>query len=202
VAAGQHAHRAERSNRMIKDSARAILSSLACTLPGRLIPHLLTFVVQRLNQLPRESIGLVAPNELFTGRRFDYKRDGRSPFGAFVIAPEPETDNSMMERARACIVLCAKHNLSGNWLLWDIRHQKVISRAEWKEHPITADVIERVNKVAAHDLQFLDKTAFESEEWHMARLDAPSTLRPEYLSLASGECWDRRPPTLWPRPSR
>jgi hypothetical protein len=147
-------------------------------------------VVQRLNQLPRELIGPVAPNYPFTGRRFDYNKDGRSPFGAFVIAPEPETDNSMMQRARACIVLCAKHNLSGNWLLCDIPHHMAISRAEWKEHPITANVIERVNKGAANDLQFLDKFAFESEYWHMAPKDRKTSKERPTLDVVLG----RSPP--------
>jgi hypothetical protein len=79
----------------------------------------------------------------------------------------------MAERARACIVLCAKHNLSDNWLLWDVRNKQVISRTHWTEQPISDYVIGLINSVAENDRKYLDKEGFESEEWHMTPSVAP-----------------------------
>jgi hypothetical protein len=151
VAKGQHVHRAERNIRWIKDRARAIIASLPYTLPMRCIPYLISFVVQRINVLPRSSLGPIAPNELFTGKQFDFKKDGKAGFGEFVIAPEPDTDNTMKERARICITMGPRSNLSQNWLLLDVDKGTIISRADWKQQVITEDMITKLNLMANED---------------------------------------------------
>jgi hypothetical protein len=100
-------------------------------------------------------LGPVSPLELFTGRKFDYAVDGRAGFGEYVIAPEPEGDNnpssSSAARARLCITLCPKSNLSTNWSLMDIERGTFVTRSVWKHNPMPPEAIARLTTLAAAD---------------------------------------------------
>jgi hypothetical protein len=163
VATGQHVQRAERMIRHVKDRCRAHLNGLPYALPGRCIPMLVTFVVQRINVIPRKSTGPIAPNELFTQRRFDYAIDGIAPFGAMVRADEPTNDNSMAPRSRFCLLMAQETNLSQNWILFDIWKGTFISRASFSELPITNNEIKKLNDWAAKDKTSIG-SAFETDD--------------------------------------
>jgi hypothetical protein len=156
VSKGQHVKKAERGIRWIKERVRSILHSLPYQLPLSCFPHLVSFVAQRINCLPRQSLGPVAANELFTGRKFDYAKDGKTAFGDYVVVAEPDSDNTMKSRARLCITLCPRTNLSVNWALMDIERGTFITRSVWKENPMPIEAVERVNEIAR-----ADKRAFE-----------------------------------------
>jgi hypothetical protein len=151
VAKGQHVQKAERQIRTLKERARAILQSLPFRLPARCVAHLVTFVVQRYNALPRKSTGPISPNEQFTGRKFSFKHDGRATFGEMVFAKEPVNDNTMKPRSRMCIVMSQVTNLSDNWYLLDLDKGTFIRRASWERAPLSDAAIERIKALAEKD---------------------------------------------------
>lgn len=171
VAQGQHVKRAERAIRTVKDRARAVLHSLPFKLPWRCVPYLMSWVVQRFNAMPRRSLGLVPANELFTGKKFDYSTDGAFAFGDFVVAPEAQTDNTMAPRARFCLVMCQKANLSRNWILFDIERGTFVTRASFRLQPLLNEHVARINEFAARDSHVRDITVTDElpfEEGHVA----------------------------------
>jgi hypothetical protein len=156
IAKGQHVQRAERQIRTLKERARAILHSLPYRLPARCIVHLVTYIVQKYNALPRRSTGPVPPNELFTGRKFSFKHDARSAFGSLVLSREPDTDNSMTARARTCLVMSQVTNLSDNWYLLDLDKGTFVRRASWDDIPLSDGALERIKAIADADKQVVD----------------------------------------------
>ncbi len=152
VAQGQHVQKAERQIRTIKGRSRAVIAPLPYKLPGRCKKFLVKYVVQSLNAFPRRSLGPVAPNELFTGRKFDFSVDGICAFGDLVAAYESETDNLMSKRVRFCIVMCRASNLSRNWILMDIFSGTFITRSHFKtSEPLSPEFIARLGELAAAD---------------------------------------------------
>lgn len=96
VGPGQHEVVAESKIRRLKERMRAILHSLPYELPIKLLKWLVQFVVMRKNCIPIDGSGSrYSPRELFTGIRANAKVKLRIPFGAYVQADEPDTDNSM-----------------------------------------------------------------------------------------------------------
>jgi hypothetical protein len=157
VAPGQHVQKAERAIRTLKERVRAIEASLPYNLPRRCVRHAVAFVVQRVNAVPRRSLGPVATGELFTGRKFDMKEDGKGAFGDYVVAPEPKNDNTMRPRARLCILMHPQGNATPGWLLLDIERGVVIRRSSWRKEPIPPQAIEAINRMADADRAVRDR---------------------------------------------
>ena len=151
VSTAQHVQRVERAIRTLKERARAIISSLPFRVPSRCVRHLVAFVVQRVNAVPRRSLGPVSTGELFTGRKFDMKVDGKAAFGDYVVAPEPENDNTMRPRARLCIVMHPSGHATPSWVLFDVERGTFVSRTGWRAEPIPQQAIDRMNMFADAD---------------------------------------------------
>ena len=151
VPKGSHVKRSERMIRLVKERVRATLNSLEYEMPLRCMRYLVMWAVQRINAMPRRGMGPAAANELFTGKKFDYAKDGAFAFGDFVVAPEPQTDNSMAPRARLCLVMCQRSNLSQNWVLLDIERGTTVTRAAFKLQPLGPENIARIAELAVND---------------------------------------------------
>ena len=92
-ASGQKCSRAEVAIRSLKDTARATFNSIqnefGYLLPsGRLRQLLLLDSLKALNRRVRKN-EVRSPYELFTGKKIDYARDFRAPFGAVVAVHRP-----------------------------------------------------------------------------------------------------------------
>jgi hypothetical protein len=185
IAKGQHVQRAERQIRTVKERARAILHSLPYKLPGRCVVHLVSYIVQKYNALPRRSTGPVAPNELFTGRKFNFKVDAKSAFGAMVYSKEPQTDNTMAARARTCLVMSQVTNLSENWYLLDIDKGTFVRRASWEDVPLTSGALERIEALANADKQAGDPESIGDVE-HNIETDSDDMPLPKVATTVGG----------------
>lgn len=187
VATGQHVHSAERMIRVVKERVRTIIKKLPYPLPGRCVPHIVTFATQRINVIPRRATGPIAPNELFTQRKFDMDVDGRVGFGACVSASEPGSDASMDDRSRICLVMEQETNLSKNWVLFDIYKGTFVNRAEFTEVPLTDEDILRINKWTNADKRTPNQYStdgFEAPRWDLvAGRQKPGSVIPPSVQI-------------------
>jgi hypothetical protein len=140
----------DRHIRLIKDRVRSILHSLPFSLPRKLLPWAVYFAVSRINLLNHSfyKSGQHSPNELFTGRKADYKRDLRASFGEYVECYPPSTDNSLNERSVSSIALCPSNNKSGSFLFYSLESGKVIKSDRWIQLPHTTHSIGILNALA------------------------------------------------------
>lgn len=132
----------------IKEKARTIINDLPYQIPHKIIKHLITFIVCRMNCMSNASA--LSPFELLTGRKLQYKRDLRTSFGTFVLLDDPNATNNLNPRRISAISLYPELDQSGNnWFLpLKETHSVPIKRSNWTEVPITDAVIHFINKMS------------------------------------------------------
>ena len=95
--------------------------------------------------MPRKG---VPPREIVTQRKFDFKRDYRVQFGAYVQASSNViVTNGMKIRMHGCVALGTARNWQGSTRCFDLDTGKVVSRRIIGEAlPYPDRVIKRVNQ--------------------------------------------------------
>lgn len=162
VGPGVHVQKAERAIRTIKERCRAVIHSLPWTLPYNLIPDCVYFVVIRLNQVARRSVGPVAPVVAFTGRKVDYSKDVRLGFGDYVqVKTRPLRSSSMEARTRGCICLYPAGTLTGTHVFYSLDKGSKVHADQWTALPTPDIVIREMNECAARQSHKAEETIRE-----------------------------------------
>ena len=157
VSSGGHAHTVERRIRFIKEKYRTIENGLPYAMP-RKIQHFAVHHANRMTnmQVSSNSTSNITPREKFLGRQFDYKKDGGVPFGSYVQATRPNTDNSSASRIDGCIALCPKDSVSGSRYVYKLQTGTIVTRTHMKVIPMTQLIIDHLDGIAAEDGIFKD----------------------------------------------
>jgi hypothetical protein len=148
--AGDHLPKVDAKIRRIKENARSILAGLPYSLPKNRVKDLVTYVVNRMNTRRTTSLSdNVCPRTKFTGKKIDYDREFLLGFGDYVEAYDPKVkSNSMMERTEPCIALYPAANVSGSWVMWNMRTDTYVRRTHWIHMRTSREVIDTMNALA------------------------------------------------------
>ena len=146
----EHVPEVERAGRTLKERVRAVWNTLPYKLTDTMVIQLTYYACMMINMFPKKnSIGGIAPRELFTGVRVDYKRDCKLGFGEYVqVYAENDITNTMEARTYGAISLGSAGNLQGTYLFMSLTSWKIIRRRSWVEMPMPAEVIELINRQA------------------------------------------------------
>ena len=107
-----------------------------------LIVMCVMFIVTRLNIfVSKGSPDGLSAFEGLKHRRIDRNLDLRAPFGAYVEATKPNTDNSMASRTEACIVGWPTYNLTGSMKMLKLSTMKIVTRRTFVIRPIPDNII-------------------------------------------------------------
>lgn len=151
-AAGGHAPVIERMIRTIKERIRGVENTLPYRVNKTLSRWLTSFCVSAINSVPASTlIDTRSPKERFLGRKLDYKRDLQLPFGQYVQVHARDMDNTMAPRTEGAISLMSAGNLQGSHRFYNLRTGQIVTRASWTVLPVSAEVIEFLNALAARD---------------------------------------------------
>ena len=149
----------ERNIQTIKERVRGFLRTLPYTLPFNLLQYLVKFCVISINREPStKRYDGYSPRELFTQMKLNYNRDIRFFFGGYyqvVLMADPT--NSMQSRTTGCIALCAAETRSGSVQFYSLATNSVITRVQFEEVPITQDLIDHMNRLAAGQRYMLSR---------------------------------------------
>jgi hypothetical protein len=120
TAASEHVPEIERHICVIKERARAIVSTLLFkNLPSRMIIELIHFILLWPNAFPPSSgvSNTYSPRTIVTGAALDYNKHCRLPCGAYVETHEEnEPTNTMAERTRGAICIGPTANFQGSYI--------------------------------------------------------------------------------------
>ena len=95
---------------------------------------------------------MYSPREFVTGKKLDLKKDCRVPFGSYVKASvDAVITNGMSYHTHACIVLGPSGNLQGSIKCFDLLTGQVIRWRRFKTLPLTANVLNLVNRWGKND---------------------------------------------------
>ena len=141
----------ENGIRQVKERYRAHVCTLPYDLLMQLSEWLVAFCVSRLNLL-RSGLAesVVVPQESFTGRKTDYKRDLRVEFGEYVqeIDPTIAVSNSNEPKTQGAIALCPTGNLAVLVKFFCLATGGIIIRDHWTSLLIPTEVINYMNSLA------------------------------------------------------
>ena len=124
----EHVGEIERAIRFVKERLRCVVSTLRDA-GFRYYHHMVIihggvyFVVTMINGLPapKKILGVMSPREIVTGRKLDFKKDCRAPFGAYIEASvDADVTNDMSPRARGSLSLGPAGNLQGSLKCFDL----------------------------------------------------------------------------------
>lgn len=153
VAAGEHAPVVERHIRHLKEGVRGMYQMLPFDkkrkLPQRMIIELVyakTFFKNAVPALDGVS-NVLAPREIVTQQRINYKRHCVLMFGQYVQTHE-EHDNSMQSRTIGAIAMRPTGARQGGYVFFSLQTGRLITRNHWTECVMPRDVIERVHSLA------------------------------------------------------
>ena len=148
---GQHIPVVERKIRLVKERLRAYLQSIPYQLMFSLLRYLVEYVTIMLNFEPNsQREDPTSPYELFRGLKIDYKRQLRISFGDYAECTDPRvTSNTMERRTDPCIALLPLLNAQGSYLFYNLETRRTCVRDTWTELPFPADILKRLNKLAA-----------------------------------------------------
>eukprot|EP01040_Poterioochromonas_malhamensis_P013796 gene13796-15214_t len=148
----QHVPSVERSIRTIKERMRCILASLPFRVPKSFMKHLVNYVINKINSLPKSTVvSNISPREIFTGRKINYKRDLRFGFGDYCQIETPSVINKnsvRIPRTEGAIAVCPTGNLQGSVIFYLLSTGKFVTRDHFKVLPMPDHVIERLNQLA------------------------------------------------------
>ena len=185
VASGDHAAKAERRIRFVKEKWRTLAHTLPYV-PSKAIVRWGAIAANRLVNMQRASSSQSpeSPREKFLGRLTDYKRDiAGVAFGSYVQAPVPNPNNTDAPRTEACIALVPKDNETGTFYVLKLKSNKAVSRSHLKLMPITDQLRDYLDKEASKDGYF-PKDAYADEDANEAE-DAKAEVKPDANSIES-----------------
>ena len=153
TAAGEHLPHVERVNQDVKNYVRGQMNGgLPYRMGKLLIVMCVMFIVSRLNIfVSKGSPDGLSAFEGLKHRRIDRLLDLRAPFGAYVEATKPNTDNSMASRTEACIVGWPTYNLTGSMKMLKLSTMKIVTRRTFAIRPIPDNIIQELNELADED---------------------------------------------------
>jgi hypothetical protein len=144
----EHIPEVERAGRTLKERVRAKWNTLPYTLNNDMIVGLTYYACKMINMFPKANSASVAPRELFTGVRIDYKRD-KLGFGEYVqVYAENDITNTMQPRTFGALIMRSAGNMQGTYLFMSLLTWKVIRRRAWVEMPLPKEVIDLINRNA------------------------------------------------------
>ena len=153
-AAEQHVGHAERPIRTIKERSRCVTHDVPFSIFTRLMTkELILLVIEQLNSFPSSGTlsNLESPNFHVLGHpRLDLSLPYVS-FGAYCLV-FAGTSNTQASRAIPAIAL-RPSNLAGAFYFMSILSGKRLHAYQWKELPITQDVIDRVHELGTQEHQ-------------------------------------------------
>ena len=150
---GQHVPVVERKIRLVKERIRAYLQSIPYQLMFSLLRYLVEYVTLMLNLEPNSTReDSTSPHELFRGLKVDYKKQLRISFGDYAECHDPHnvTSNDVQSRTDPCIALLPLLNAQGSHLFLNLETRRTCTRDKWTELPFPADILRRLNKLAAN----------------------------------------------------
>ena len=141
-AAGSHVPVAERAIRHVKNHVRSVLAGLSYPLPRSMIPHLVRYVCNRNNCIPRSSGVGPSAREVFTGVKLDFKVDLKLGFGDFVqvFNNKVRSNDARESRTLDAIALGPMDNARGSWRFLHIETNRVITSDRWLQLPVSDGV--------------------------------------------------------------
>jgi hypothetical protein len=150
--AGSHCPHIERRIRGIKQNFRRHEHRLPFAMNGTLVDFGALAATRETNmRRTKSSTSLLSPREKFMGRAYDFKRDGRVPFGTYIQMTVRETDNTSRARTEGCIALIPRDNLTGSIYAYHIATQCIIVRDHFVEVPMSDALINYMDGLAAKD---------------------------------------------------
>ena len=187
TAAGEHLPHVER---IIQDVKNFVRGQMNGGLPYRmgkiLIVMCVMFIVSRLNIfVSKGSPDGLSAFEGLKHRRIDRLLDLRAPFGAYVEATKPNTDNSMASRTEACIIGWPTYNLTGSMKMLKLSTMKIVTRRKFVIRPIPDNIIQELNELADEDGKiggdqpFRDDYYFDDIDDDVARPEVPDHEAPQ-----------------------
>ena len=150
---GTHVPHVESAIRHIKNKARSTAFSLQYTLPSKLAPALITFVVHTSNMIPKtNSINHVPAYTQFTGRLPSFAKQTPHPFGiaGFLQRPRGPSSNTSAQRADYVIWIGTTRNLAGTHRCFNLNTLSEITGDKFTPAPLTSDAIQRLMALSGH----------------------------------------------------
>ena len=143
----------ERRIRTVKERDRSTRASL----PFKLFDVFLIFSILNnircINLFPCTASPHVAPREIFSGIRCDFRRDLNVAYGDYCLVYDtsisPLEKNSPKRRKEECVALLPVGNKDGDVKFLSLLTGKVITRNNFKVFPMPDTVIERINDMHA-----------------------------------------------------
>ena len=203
TAAREHVGEIERGIRVVKERARAVVSTLPYDLLHKqLVVHLIYFVVTWLNSFPAAQ-GIsekLSPREIVTQRQLSYETHCKAVFGSYVEAHDDHViTNTMKPRTRACIALGPSGNIQGTQKVFELSTGLVLKRRKIIPLPMPDSVIKKVTDwgrkslkaQSTKTLKFLNRTkeayAWENDEFNEDEdLVQQETIHPDLTANMPG----------------
>lgn len=145
--AGSHEPIIERVVRVLNERCRAIVDQLPYQLPSVVTKHLVVYVANRVNSMPRASGVGISAREAFRGTKLDYKQVTRAQFGAYAEVFQ-RSNIINMPRSKSCIALYPTENGRGTWRFLNLTTRELITSDNFKVLPTPQWVIDDVNRMA------------------------------------------------------
>jgi hypothetical protein len=149
---GEHAKKIERAIQTVKGRFRCHRNDSPYTFCRMLVILCVAFCVSRINMVYKAASGQpIPPIEKFSGRKIDAKTDLRSPFGVYVQARVPDTDNSANPRTQGCIAGGPTGNSTGSVHMLCLSTMQYVIRDQFVILPMPDDVCRFLDAQAKRD---------------------------------------------------
>ena len=139
----------ERRIRTIKERDRSTRPSLPFKIFGVFLVYSILNNVRCINLFPCTASPHVAPREIFSGIRCDYRRDLNVAFGDYCLVYDtsisPFTQNSPKRRKEECVALLPVGNQDGDVKFLSLATGKILTRNNFKVFPMPDTVIAHID---------------------------------------------------------
>ena len=198
--AGQHCPHIERRARWVKEKSRTSEHRVQYALNNILLDWCILGSIRQTNLfITASSTARISPREKFLGRQFDWKKDGRYPFGTYVQMTTRDTDNSAAARSEGSIILMPRDNLTGSMWCYHIATRRIVVRDHFIELPMNDMIIKYMDDLAAKDGHTRGSEPFQDSECGVPPDDddSPEIIASEQPSIASPPVVTSNTPPSW-----
>ena len=152
AAPNEHIPEVEKNIRTIKDRVRCTLHGMPYKkIPRSMKAELVITTVTLLNMIPRRAAvsDRFFPRELVTGMSLEYKKHLKTTPGKYCLVHEDNIrTNTMAPRATRALAIGPDFNLQGSYRFYLLDSGKIVTRRNWDEMVVTADIIAKIEEVA------------------------------------------------------
>ena len=149
---GMHVHTIERSIRYIKEGVRGVLHGLPYTCPRIIFKTLIPYIALRLNLFPSSTrTDQLSAFQLIYNRSATADKDCHLDFGALYHVTSRTGNNTMAPRTITAIGVGQIPNGTGTCTFFSLSTHTFISANHFVHLPMTQEVINHLNAVAAKD---------------------------------------------------